>query len=207
MTEGHVWAAIETLRTGGASHGFDDSLGYDLVTEYGDRLPPKAVFGIAASAALGFPVQPVNFTGGLGTVCFDTLEAAGWDIVEKNSNVPAKSFDGEEPGWAEGSENRRSHSRRERHPGVSKAKKAQMRALHGKLFCEECGMDPVAIFGGMEGEACIEVHHRATEVANMQEGHVTRLADLECLCANCHRVRHRLMKACETAELPIPSPL
>lgn len=205
VTEVHIWAAIETLRAGALSHGFDDSLGYDLVTEDGDRLPPKAVFGVALSAALGFAVQPVNFTGGLGTVCFDTLETAGWDIVKKNSDVSRKAFDGEEPGWAEGSESRRTHSRRERHPGVSKAKKAQLRALHGKLFCEECGMDPMAVFGGIEGEACIEVHHRATEVTNMQAGHVTRLADLECLCANCHRVRHRLMKARETVGLAPPS--
>jgi 5-methylcytosine-specific restriction protein A len=82
---------------------------------------------------------------------------------------------------------------------VAKAKKAQMRELHGKLFCEDCRMDPIAVFGGLDGEACIEVHHRETEVADMVPGHVTKLTDVECLCANCHRVRHRKMKNAKIA--------
>lgn len=194
ISEADIWSAIVRLRNGEADHGFDDPLEYELIAEDGRRLPPKAVFGLAASEALGFPVRPMNFTGGIGTVCFELLEAAGWAIVPKGGvdSDPA-DIHTEDREWAEGDERRLAHLRRERHPGVTKAKKAEMLRAHGKLFCESCGLDPIVEFGP-DGEACIEVHHRATEVARMTPGHLTKLADVECLCANCHRVRHRQMK-------------
>ena len=196
VSEAHIWSALELLRDGATKHPFENSLDYDFVNEDGARYPPKAVFGIAASLALGFPVQPANFTGGVGTVCFDVLETAGWQILPKGaiSSPESMALNSEDREWAEGDARRLTHLRRERHAGVAKAKKAQMRQLHGKLYCEECGMNPVAVFGDAEGEACIEVHHRDTGVAQMSPGHVTKLADVECLCANCHRVRHRRMK-------------
>lgn len=61
-------------------------------------------------------------------------------------------------------------------------------------------MDPVETFGSPLGEACIEVHHRETHVAEMREGHATRLEDLMCLCANCHRIVHREIKEALLAE-------
>lgn len=200
--EHHIRSAIEQLASGVTEHDFDDSLDYDLVTEAGTRLPPKAVFGLAASQALGFPVQPMNFTGGIGTVCFDVLQSAGWQIVAKDQRAPSDDngfLSDDDRSWAEGDVRRLSHLRRERHAGVARAKKAEMRALHGKLFCEQCKMDPVAQFGSIDGEACIEVHHRETELACMEEGHLTKLSDVECLCANCHRVRHREMKNAQKA--------
>jgi hypothetical protein len=208
VTAAGIWSAIEQLRTGGAAHDFDDSTDYDLVDESGERLPPKAVFGLAATAALGFPVQPVNFSGGVGTVCFDMLTAAGWQIVRKGGSAPttAPALNAEDREWAEGDARRLGHLRRERHAGVAKAKKAQMREQHGKLFCEECKMDPVAAFGDASGEACIEVHHRDTEVAQMGPGHRTRLVDVECLCANCHRVRHRRIKDAQRVAADLSTP-
>ncbi len=197
VTAAHVWSAINRLRAGAVDHDFDDALEYELVTETGEALPPKAVFGLAASEALGFSVRPVHFTGGVGTVCFEMLETAGWPIVRKGAATVRNSDPlDEDREWAEGDGRRRDHLRRERHPGVARAKKAQMRDLHGKLFCEECGLDPVDAFG-REGEACIEVHHNATEVSRMSSGHLTRLSDVQCLCANCHRIRHRRMKWAE----------
>jgi 5-methylcytosine-specific restriction protein A len=202
VTETEIWSAIDRLRIGTIEHGFAEPLEYQLVTEDGALLPPDAVFGLAASEALGFPVQPANFTGGVGTVCFEMLEGAGWSIVRKGTNGTgiANIPETDEREWVEGDERRLAHLRRERHPGVARAKKAQMRRLHGKLFCEDCGLDPVAQFGE-DGEACIEVHHSATEVAQMVPGHVTKLADVECLCANCHRVRHRRMKSGQPAKI------
>jgi 5-methylcytosine-specific restriction protein A len=44
---------------------------------------------------------------------------------------------------------------------------------------------------GPFGDACIEVHHHAVAVAKMDGKARTRLADLQCLCANCHRIVHR----------------
>jgi predicted HNH restriction endonuclease len=57
------------------------------------------------------------------------------------------------------------------------------------LFCEICRFDPSDAYGEA-GEACIEVHHQTTHVADMTGGHLTTLDDLKCLCANCHRVEH-----------------
>ena len=202
VTEFHIWAAIDKVRSDAANHNFGDALDYDLVVEDGALLAPNAVFGVAATLALGFPVQPVNFTGGKGTICFDALEAAGWSIVKKGTAVPGSqpisALSSADEEWAEGDERRLSHLRRERHSGVVKAKKAKMREQYGKLFCEQCQMDPVAEFGSVDGEACIEVHHRETEVAQMMPGHRTKMADVECLCANCHRVRHRQIKTSQT---------
>jgi predicted HNH restriction endonuclease len=55
-------------------------------------------------------------------------------------------------------------------------------------------MDPVEAYGGEHGEACIEVHHHSVHIVDMVEEHRTKLEDLQCLCANCHRVVHRLLK-------------
>jgi 5-methylcytosine-specific restriction protein A len=55
-------------------------------------------------------------------------------------------------------------------------------------------MDPVEVYGGPHGSACIEVHHHAVHLEDMAEAHQTRLEDLQCLCGNCHRVEHKLLK-------------
>lgn len=54
-------------------------------------------------------------------------------------------------------------------------------------------MEPVQIVGATDGEAGIEVHHQSTTGAEKDEGHETRFNDLQCLCPNCHRYRHRIM--------------
>ncbi|AJR23047.1 hypothetical protein TZ53_03980 [Sphingobium sp. YBL2] len=52
-------------------------------------------------------------------------------------------------------------------------------------------MDPSAHYKASVGAACIEVHHARVQVRDMQAGHVTVMEDLQCLCANCHRLTHR----------------
>ena len=84
------------------------------------------------------------------------------------------------------------HLRRERRSGLSNAKKRAFIAKHGRLHCERCGVDPAQEYGA-HGEACIEVHH-TVPVSDMVEGHQTKLDDLMCLCANCHRVIHSEMR-------------
>jgi 5-methylcytosine-specific restriction protein A len=83
---------------------------------------------------------------------------------------------------------------KERADGLSQAKKDQFRAEHGRLFCEDCGLDPVQHFHHDDGEAAIEAHHHEITLAEMQEPHDTALNELKLLCANCHRVVHRRMK-------------
>lgn len=160
-------------------------------------MPPKAVFGIAAAEALNFKVLPKHFAGGEHSACFRILRAAGYQVVPKQTETnpaPPLITAGDEQ-WTEGRTRLVTHVRKERGTGLAAAKKAEFRRLNKKLWCERCGMDPISTYGHEHGEACIEVHHRATQVQYMNEDHITRLEDLQCLCANCHRVEHRELKA------------
>lgn len=197
VTAEHVWRALNALRTPEFAHVYGPSTDFDAATNLGERFPPKAVFGLAATEALGFQVLPANFSSGRGHVAFEILEAAGLMIVSKGEAVPTAGLipDEEDRLWAEGRKLLVEHLRGERASGLSQAKRSQFRRIHGRLYCEKCGMDPVKAYGGAEGEACIEVHHRATQVSAMLSGHATSLDDLQCLCANCHRVEHRRLKA------------
>jgi 5-methylcytosine-specific restriction protein A len=202
VTAEHIYHAVRKLLSGYEAHAFDASKDYDVVLEDGTRLAPKAVFGLAASEALGFEVLPKHFSAGLGTPCFRLLAASGYDVLPKESaggdaktEVTKLSWVDVDPEFAEGTPQLRRHLRRERSAGLREAKKAEFRRTHGgKLFCERCLMDPVVGFESVEGEACIEIHHDLVQVQDMAEGHVTKLEDVKCLCANCHRFVHRLLR-------------
>lgn len=184
-----IWQAVQRFIAGETAPEFGHSTDFDLVAD-NYRFPPKAVFGMALSVAIGGQeVLPKHFTGGEGSPCFRLLREAGFDVVPKEAVVSRSAAPEQE--WAEGSFRLVPHWKRERAAGLSKAKKTQYRRLHGKLTCERCGFDPVHAFGSEIGEASIEVHHAKVQVSEMQPGHTTSLDDLECLCANCHRFVHR----------------
>jgi len=193
VTAEHIWRAVQDLIRGIDSPGFAESTDYDLIVDENLRLSPKAVFGLAATRALGFQIMPKHFTGGVSSVCFQLLEDAGFLIVPKDALIadPVLPALHEDRVWTEGQPKFVAHLRKERAPGLSIAKKVEFKKNHGRLFCERCKMDPVEAYGAETGEACIEVHHRAVQVAKMAAGNLTSLEDLQCLCANCHRVVHR----------------
>lgn len=194
VTAAHLLAAARRLADGFADHPFGPSSDYDVLFE-DKRLPPKALFGLAASEALGRRIGPGQFTGGTGTSCFRIIAAAGYPIVAKHEPPPAEpGLSDDDRQWAEGHKRLVTHLKRERGHGLSAAKRAQFRAEHGHLLCERCDLNPVEHFGGVDGEACIEVHHDRIAVSDMKPGHRTELEDLKCLCANCHRVVHRELK-------------
>lgn len=192
----HILRSVQRLRRGHTSDRFGPSTDYDVLTDSGERLPPKAVFGLAATESLGFEVLPRHFSGGEGTPCFNAIRQAGFEIVPKDE--PSRSddlpVDPEDRIWAEGRPWLVTHLRKERAQGLAPAKKSQFIAEHGSLFCEKCGLDPVEAYGSEIGNACIEVHHHAVQVSAMDAGHETALEDLQCLCANCHRVVHRQLR-------------
>ena len=195
VTPEHIWQAIAEISQTGPGTEFGPSTDYDLLTDGGVRLPPKAVFGRAASLALSARVGPGSFSAGIGTPCFDMLHKAGYRIVAKEQAIEQpEPLSDDDRFWVEGSPRLVSHLRRERGRGLSSAKKAEFIRRHGRLFCERCKMEPLQVFGDQDGDACIEVHHHSTAVAEMDEGHETYLDDLQCLCANCHRYTHRVMK-------------
>jgi len=195
----HLWEAVEELRLLTDFAPYGPSKDYDVVLEDKTRLPPKAVFGRAASKALGIAVLPKHFSGGVGTVCFDIIEDAGFAIVAKTAELPVAEIPpSEEEWWAEGSATLKKHMRKERARGLAQAKKsAFIRENGGKLFCEECQFEPIKEHNDPLAEACIEVHHRSTMVSLMAEGHKTKLSDLQCLCASCHRLVHARLRSGE----------
>lgn len=89
VTALEVWQAVQDLADGACPQGFAPSTDYDLLTDEGLRFAPKAVFGLAATYALGFPVQPKHFTAGVGSPCFEILQDCGYQIVPKGENPPA----------------------------------------------------------------------------------------------------------------------
>lgn len=197
-TPEHIWAAVRQFEAGEVDHPFGPSTDYDLISDDGRRFAPKAVFGVALSMALdGAAIEPKHFSGGESSACFRLLREAGYQVVPKDS-VPQQIDYVDETeaneGWNEGKTRLAFHLRRERAPGLAKAKKSQYRRLHGKLECEECKLDPVAEYGTELAEACIEVHHSVTQVSDMKDGHTTTLDELRCLCANCHRLVHRKLR-------------
>lgn len=92
--------------------------------------------------------------------------------------------------FREGSVTLRTHLRRERHWRLASAKREAFIKEHGKLSCERCQLDPETTYGLPFGNSVIEVHHAATAVGHMTPNTKVKLADLQCLCANCHRIVH-----------------
>ncbi|MFH8500138.1 HNH endonuclease [Streptomyces coeruleorubidus] len=77
---------------------------------------------------------------------------------------------------------------RERDPKLRSLKIEQVRRHGNALQCEVCDFDFARTYGNL-GEGYIEVHHvTPLHVSGARE---TRLDDLACLCANCHRMCHR----------------
>jgi 5-methylcytosine-specific restriction protein A len=78
---------------------------------------------------------------------------------------------------------------RERDPKLRTLKVAQVRRSGRPLQCEVCNFDFARVYGDL-GEGYIEVHHvTPLYVSGVRE---TRLDDLACLCANCHRMCHKI---------------
>jgi len=91
------------------------------------------------------------------------------------------------------------HLRRERAPGLAAAKKALVRRERGRLTCEACALDFVAVYGS-DGERCCEVHH-VNPLAEAEVPVVTKMEDLALLCSNCHRIVHSTKPITTVSEL------
>jgi len=193
VTPEDLFRAVGIFLDGFKEHGFGESKDYDLLLDDGVRFPPKAVFGTAATFAVGYLVRPRHFVGGDDSACFRILRRSGYKIVGKGDSPPGDFGQGWiDFEWSEGTLKLRTHLRRERSTSAREAKKAAFRRQYGgRLFCERCGENPVEKYRTEHAEACIEVHHAYLQVAEMKANHRTRLEDLQCLCANCHRLVHR----------------
>ncbi len=82
------------------------------------------------------------------------------------------------------------HFRRERNRYLAAQKKDLARNRPGGLKCEACGVDYTSLYR-RHGDGFCEVHHRVP-LAELEGQGETRLDQLAILCANCHRVIHRI---------------
>jgi hypothetical protein len=199
----HIFKAVQKLLSESSDHPFGESIEYDVILDDGTKLPPKAVFGIAATEVLGFQVLPKHFTGGIDSPCFKILEESGYVIKPKGGSTKTKKqkqqsdtsipLDSEDVIWTEGKPRRVMHLRRERSSGLARAKKAEFKSKNGRLYCERCKLDPVDFYGPEVGEACIEAHH-TVPLSETSDDRKTTLDDLQCLCASCHRIVHKELR-------------
>ena len=161
-------------------------------------LAPKEVLG--AAARLGLDVGPSHFRGGEGTPCFRIIRAAGLRIEPKKVGPKVPMHLGDE--WFEGHPKRALHLTYECNRKAVREKKDALREERGWLGCEECGFVPSDQYKGDSGDACIEVHHKIP-FANLRKKLKKTPKDLVCVCANCHRVLHHLMREEARMERPV----
>ena len=136
------------------------------------------------------PADRITRVVGWGEIDIASSQSGSLDEIQFDKALPDEvPPNPDDRAWAEGHPRLMTHLRRERKAGLAPAKKAAFIREHGRLRCERCGLDPAETYGPDIGDACIEVHHKLP-VANMLPGHTTRLEDLMCVCANCHRIIH-----------------
>jgi 5-methylcytosine-specific restriction enzyme A len=103
--------------------------------------------------------------------------------------VSAPAADENEDEFFEGRVLTLMHKRRERHPGVRKAL-LQSRIKLGSLSCDLC-LTSTRIDDPVLSDAQYEAHHLLPIAAAMERK--TQLRDIALVCANCHRLIHRLI--------------
>lgn len=103
--------------------------------------------------------------------------------------VKPKSLDEDEE-FPEGRIIRRLHNVKERSLDASRKKKAQVLKKTGKLECEVCNFD-FARYYGEEGYGFAECHH-VRPLAELKGERRIRTDDLAIVCANCHRMLHKI---------------
>ena len=84
----------------------------------------------------------------------------------------------------------RIHIYKERNTKAPIRKKQAVLKAYGHLACEVCGFDFLAFYGNL-GEGFAECHHK-TPLAELRADTPTNLEDLAIVCANCHRMLHKV---------------
>ena len=108
----------------------------------------------------------------------------------KHSKQEAVVESWEEEEFIEGRTLARLHLKRERRPKLVERKKRLVLQSTGALKCEACDFDFATVYGEA-GRNFAECHH-IVPLAKLPGKTAVRLSDLAILCANCHRMIHRI---------------
>lgn len=93
----------------------------------------------------------------------------------------------------------RQHAVREKNRSAVSAKINAVMGKAGRLACEGCSFDFFAFYGEL-GQGFAECHH-TIPLSEAVLQRKTRLTDLAIVCANCHRMLHRIRPVISTASL------
>ena len=104
-----------------------------------------------------------------------------------DSEIAAKD---EEEEFQEGRLLTQLHKWRERNPSIVRKKKSIVLQETGTLACEICEFDFYEVYGKL-GKGFAECHHRLP-LSDLPKAKTTKLSDLSIVCANCHRMLHRV---------------
>lgn len=117
-----------------------------------------------------------------------SLAGAVRAVYQSKAPLPPPTDDDE--GASEGEILYRLHRHRERNAGLVAKKKQQALEQFGCLCCSVCNFDFEKAYGP-DGHGYIECHH-TTPLYSLRPGTKTHLKDLALVCANCHRMLHRI---------------
>ncbi len=127
----------------------------------------------------------------------EVLEKLGLSPIEGpidlgTFEIGKKSSDGMIYVSREGRKCAERHCYIERSPSLSRSKKQLTIAQTGELRCEVCRMTFTETYGPELGADFIECHHITPLSALKGKSQETSLDDLALVCANCHRMLHRM---------------
>ena len=112
------------------------------------------------------------------------------DIAELPEKLRTVNDDEVQESASEGKLIFRLHKVRERSGKLARQKKEVVLKANGNLECEVCSFDFEARYGDL-GIGFCEVHHRKP-LSELDGTVETTLEDLAVVCANCHRMLHRM---------------
>jgi len=185
----HILEAIDFLQVHKNYANFKSAKSCYLVFPLCPPLAVKMVFGKALSICRnGERIRPFHFNS---RTAIKILQMRGFECINTQPHQPSAN-DRQNEREYEGQKRLQKHYVRERNRTLAKRKKEMFKLKHGYLFCELCGLKPTQAYGKI-GESCIEVHHK-TPLSSLSDTRETTLDDLQCLCANCHRIEHAIIR-------------
>lgn len=184
ITAEHIKKAAKDYENGDIEHRFINSIKYDVIID-GKRYPPKAIIGLASRYIIGHVLTPADFSGGIGTTCFNVLQNNGFPFVLKSNDIVYPDEVNEDDVHVEGSVTRVVVNRYER----DKDARDKCIEYYG-LNCSVCNFNFGEVYGEL-GVGFIHVHH-LMPIANIgQEYHIDPIKDLRPVCPNCHAMLHK----------------